>query len=143
MSERVGWHDYFMNIARQAATRSTCDRKHVGAVVVRNKTILSTGYNGSIRGMAHCDDAGHQMVQVEYPGLPGAEVMEMVHKFYDEYYFRPKAAYRILRKAVFNNSERKRLYKEAKAFLKLRAARMKLSKTQTDEAAQKAAAAQA
>lgn len=61
MSERVGWHDYFMNIARQAATRSTCDRKHVGAVIVRNKTILSTGYNGSIRGMAHCDDAGHQM----------------------------------------------------------------------------------
>ena len=59
------------------------------------------------------DDAGHQMVQVEYPGLPGAEIMESVHKFYDEYYFRPKAAYRILRKAVFNNSERKRLYKEA------------------------------
>jgi hypothetical protein len=51
--------------------------------------------------------------------------MEMVHKFYDEYYFRPKAAYRILRKAVFNNSERKRLYKEARAFLKLRAQRHK------------------
>ena len=44
----------FMNIAHQAATRSTCDRKHVGAVIVRDKTILSTGYNGSIRGMAHC-----------------------------------------------------------------------------------------
>ena len=71
------------------------------------------------------DDGGHQMVQVEYPGLPAAEVMEMVHKFYDEYYFRPKAAYRILRKAVFNNSERKRLYKEARAFLKLRAQRHK------------------
>ena len=50
-----------MNIARQAATRSTCDRKHVGAVIVRDKTILSTGYNGSIRGMAHCDDTGHTM----------------------------------------------------------------------------------
>jgi radical SAM superfamily enzyme YgiQ (UPF0313 family) len=71
------------------------------------------------------DDAGHQMVQVEYPGLPGAEIMESVHKFYDEYYFRPKAAYRILRKAVFNNSERKRLYKEARSFLKLRAQRHK------------------
>ena len=58
---RVDWHTYFMNIARQAATRSTCDRKHVGAVVVRDKTILSTGYNGSIRGMAHCDDVGHTM----------------------------------------------------------------------------------
>ena len=58
---RVGWHTYFMNIARQAATRSTCDRKQVGAVIVRDKMILSTGYNGSIRGMAHCDDVGHLM----------------------------------------------------------------------------------
>ena len=58
---RVDWHTYFMNIARQAATRSTCDRKHVGAVIVRDKTILSTGYNGSIRGLPHCDDVGHIM----------------------------------------------------------------------------------
>jgi dCMP deaminase len=58
---RVDWHTYFMNIARQAATRSTCDRRHVGAVIVRDKTILSTGYNGSIRGMPHCDDVGHVM----------------------------------------------------------------------------------
>ena len=50
-----------MNIAREAATRSTCDRKHVGAVIVRDKTILSTGYNGSIRGMPHCDEMGHTM----------------------------------------------------------------------------------
>jgi dCMP deaminase len=61
MTARVGWHQYFMNIARQAATRSTCDRKNVGAVIVRDRTILSTGYNGSIRGMAHCDEAGHDM----------------------------------------------------------------------------------
>ncbi len=58
---RPTWDDYFMNIAKQAATRSTCDRKHVGAVIVRDKTILSTGYNGSIRGMPHCDEAGHMM----------------------------------------------------------------------------------
>ena len=56
---RVGWDTYFMNIARQAATRSTCERKHVGAVIVRDKTILSTGYNGSIRGLPHCDEVGH------------------------------------------------------------------------------------
>jgi hypothetical protein len=49
--------------------------------------------------------------------------MEMVHRFYDEYYFRPKAIFRIVRKAFFNTSERKRLYKEAKAFMTLRAAR--------------------
>lgn len=61
MSIRVDWHTYFMNIARQAATRATCERKHVGAVIVRDKTILSTGYNGSIRGMPHCDDIGHMI----------------------------------------------------------------------------------
>jgi dCMP deaminase len=60
-SGRVDWHTYFMNIAREAATRSTCDRKHVGAVIVRDKTILSTGYNGSVRRMPHCDDVGHTM----------------------------------------------------------------------------------
>lgn len=60
-TRRVDWHTYFMNIARQAATRSTCDRKQVGAVIVRDRTILSTGYNGSIRGLPHCDDVGHDM----------------------------------------------------------------------------------
>jgi len=60
-AQRIGWHDYFMNIARQAATRSTCDRKNVGAVIVRDRTILSTGYNGSIRGTPHCDEVGHLM----------------------------------------------------------------------------------
>ena len=63
------------------------------------------------------DDMGHQMVQISYPGLPATEILEAVHHFYDQYYFRPKAAYRILRKAVFNNDERKRLYKEARTFL--------------------------
>jgi dCMP deaminase len=60
-ARRVDWHAYFMNIAGQVATRSTCDRKHVGAVILRDKTILSTGYNGSIRGMPHCDDVGHDI----------------------------------------------------------------------------------
>jgi dCMP deaminase len=50
-----------MRIAQQAAARSTCDRKHIGAVIVRDKIILSTGYNGSIRGLPHCDDVGHMM----------------------------------------------------------------------------------
>ena len=58
---RVSWEHYFMNIAKEAATRSTCDRKHVGAVIVRDRTILSTGYNGSIRGTPHCDEVGHLM----------------------------------------------------------------------------------
>jgi len=59
--QRVDWDDYFMGIAAQVATRSTCDRKHVGAVIVREKMILATGYNGSLRGIEHCDDVGHLM----------------------------------------------------------------------------------
>ena len=58
---RVTWDEYFMAIAREVATRSTCDRKHVGAVIERDRSILATGYNGSIRGLPHCDDAGHLM----------------------------------------------------------------------------------
>jgi dCMP deaminase len=50
-----------MSIAQVVATRSTCPRKYVGSVIVRNRTILSTGYNGSIRGMPHCSDVGHMM----------------------------------------------------------------------------------
>jgi dCMP deaminase len=61
MMARLPWDEYFMQIAVQVATRSTCDRKHVGAVVVRDRTILSTGYNGSVRGMPHCDEVGHIM----------------------------------------------------------------------------------
>ncbi|MHB8420834.1 MAG: deoxycytidylate deaminase [Myxococcales bacterium] len=61
MPERSGWDAYFMDIARVVASRATCDRKHVGAVLVRERTILSTGYNGSIRGLPHCDEVGHMM----------------------------------------------------------------------------------
>ncbi len=50
-----------MDIARVVATRATCDRKHVGAVIVRDRSILATGYNGSIRGLPHCTDVGHLM----------------------------------------------------------------------------------
>lgn len=73
MSNRVSWQDYFMNIAKQVASRSTCDRKHVGAVIVRNKTILSTGYNGSIRGLPHCDEGGHMMENGHCVGTIHAE----------------------------------------------------------------------
>ena len=80
--------------------------------------------NGFItNGQQMVDEGGHQLAQIEYPGLPREEVMEAVHRFYDEYYFRPKAVFRIVRKAIFDNDERKRLYKEAKSFLKLRAQR--------------------
>ena len=60
-NKRASWDAYFMALAKQAATRATCDRKHVGAVLVRDRSILSTGYNGSARGLPHCDDVGHMM----------------------------------------------------------------------------------
>jgi len=59
--QRVSWETYFMNIAREVASRSTCHRKMVGAVIVLDKSILSTGYNGSLRGLPHCDEIGHEM----------------------------------------------------------------------------------
>ena len=61
--KRKTWNEYFMDIAQLVATRATCDRKHVGAVIVRDREILATGYNGSIGGAAHCDDVGHLMVE--------------------------------------------------------------------------------
>ena len=60
-NKRTDWHNYFMDIAKLVATRSTCERKHVGSVIVHDRRILSTGYNGSISGQPHCDDVGHMM----------------------------------------------------------------------------------
>jgi hopanoid biosynthesis associated radical SAM protein HpnJ len=92
--------------------------------------------NGNIVGdNKMVDEGGHQLAQIQYPGLPADDIMSSVHRFYDEYYFRPKAIYRILRKAMFDSNDRKRLYKEAKSFLKLRAARNKRVKQNAAEAA--------
>ncbi len=61
-SVRPSWEEYFLQIAKDVSTRSTCDRANVGAVIVKNKVILSTGYNGAPRGLPHCDDVGHEIV---------------------------------------------------------------------------------
>lgn len=55
---RKSWDEYFADIAASAASRSTCERLKVGAVIVRDRQIISTGYNGSVRGAPHCIDAG-------------------------------------------------------------------------------------
>ncbi len=55
---RPSWNEYFMNIALEVAKRSTCERAQVGAVIVREKRILTTGYNGSPRGLPHCLEVG-------------------------------------------------------------------------------------
>jgi len=56
--ERPSWNEYFMNVAHEVAKRSTCERAQVGAVIVKDKRILTTGYNGSPRGLPHCIDVG-------------------------------------------------------------------------------------
>jgi hypothetical protein len=67
------------------------------------------------------------MAHIKYPGLPAEYVMEMVHTFYDEYYFRPKAAFRVVWQAIVNRDV-PRLYTEAKSFMKLRSQRKKASR---------------
>ncbi len=96
--------------------------------------------NGFITNEKMEDGGGHQMAHIEYPGLPTDYVMEMVHRFYDEYYFRPKAAARVIWKAVVNRDV-PRLYTEAKAFLKLRSQRNKMVKAARKQQAAAGAAA--
>lgn len=74
------------------------------------------------------DQGGHQLAHIAYPGLPADEMLSALHRFYDEYYFRPRAVLRILKRAVFDSRERKRIYKEAKSFLKVRSMRKRLAK---------------
>jgi len=59
---RPAWDSYFMKIAFAVSERSTCDRAFVGCVLVLNKRILTTGFNGSPAGQDHCDEIGHLMV---------------------------------------------------------------------------------
>lgn len=61
---RPGTDEYFIDMAHLAARRSTCDRKHVGAVLTRKGHTVGTGYNGSPPGMPHCDDVGHDFVKL-------------------------------------------------------------------------------
>jgi hopanoid biosynthesis associated radical SAM protein HpnJ len=77
----------------------------------------------SIDGMT--DEGGHQLPHVVYQGLDRADLVDWVERFYGEYYFRPKAAWRVVRRAMFNNNDRKRLYKEAREYLALRSKRKK------------------
>lgn len=71
---RPDWTTYFLTIAETVATRATCPRKHVGAVVVLNNRILVTGYNGSMAGMPHCEDVGCDIVDNHCQNVLHAEV---------------------------------------------------------------------
>ena len=61
---RPSWDEYFLDLVDQVATRATCDRGRSGCVVVKNKRIVATGYVGSPPGLAHCDEAGHELKKV-------------------------------------------------------------------------------
>ncbi len=73
------WDDYFMQIARLVAKRSTCLRRQVGAVVVKDKRILTTGYNGAPRGMRHCDETGCLREQMQVPSGERHELCRGLH----------------------------------------------------------------
>jgi len=85
----------------------------------------SMAKEGFLKVEALADTGGHQLPHIEYPHLSKAEMMGAVNRFYDEYYFRPRVVWRIVREALWDSHERKRLYDEATSFLKLRAERWK------------------
>jgi hypothetical protein len=85
--------------------------------------------NGVILNTTMSDELGQQLPMANFPHLSGAEMLDWVHKFYDQYYFRPKPIYRIVKGAIFKPAERKRLYKEAKEFLATRARRRVLARS--------------
>ena len=93
----------------------------------------SMSAQGFLRVEALADSGGHQLPHIEYPHLSKAEMMAGVNQFYDDYYFRPKVVWRIVKEALWDGHERKRLYAEATEFLKLRAERLKWARRGGDQ----------
>ncbi len=87
---RPAWEDYFMEIARVVATRSSCLRRQVGAVLVKNRQILATGYNGVPRGLSHCSEHGCLRAQL---GIPSGERQELCRGLHAEQNAIIQAAY--------------------------------------------------
>ena len=78
---RPSWDAYFMKITHTVAERSTCLRRHVGAILVRDKRILATGYNGAPRGLPHCSETGCLR---EKTGVPSGERHELCRGLHAE-----------------------------------------------------------
>ena len=76
---RPSWEQYFMEITRLVASRSTCLRRHVGAILVKDKNILATGYNGAPSGISHCLDAGCLRDQGDVPSGQRHELCRGLH----------------------------------------------------------------
>lgn len=78
--QRPSWDDYFLEVARAIAKRSTCDRGRIGCVIARNRQLLVTGYAGAPAGLPHCDDVGHQMKEIVHEdGRRTMHCMRTVH----------------------------------------------------------------
>jgi dCMP deaminase len=79
MKNRPGWHQYFMEMAYLASTRSTCLRREVGAVIVKDNQIISTGYNGAPKHIRHCTITGCLREQLKVPSGERHELCRGVH----------------------------------------------------------------
>jgi len=77
--ERPSWNEYFMAITKMVATRSTCLRRHVGAILVKEKRILATGYNGAPTGLRHCSEVGCLRQDASIPSGTRHELCRGLH----------------------------------------------------------------
>ncbi len=82
MTDRVSKENYYLDIARTVSERSTCLRRHFGAIIVKNDSIVATGYNGAPRGRANCNDLGFCFR--EHLGIPRGERYEMCRSVHAE-----------------------------------------------------------
>ena len=80
--KRPNWDEYFMEVAKLTATRSTCLRRQVGAVIVKDRHIIATGYNGAPRGLSHCEERGGCLRQEL--GVPSGQRHELCRALHAE-----------------------------------------------------------
>jgi dCMP deaminase len=78
-TDRPSWDEYFMGIARMVRQRSTCMRRKVGAIIVKDKRILATGYNGAPKGMKHCSEVGCLRETEDIPSGERHELCRGIH----------------------------------------------------------------
>lgn len=78
ISGRLNWNDYFMNIAVQVSLRSTCTRRKVGALIVKDNNIVSTGYNGAPKGLPNCSDNPNRCYRSKH-NIPSGEKLELCY----------------------------------------------------------------
>lgn len=79
MVKRPSWDEYFMSIARLVAGRSTCLRRRVGAILVKDRRILASGYNGAPAGLQHCDETGCVRERLQIPSGERHELCRGIH----------------------------------------------------------------